>query len=201
MKLHLGCGTKKLPGWVNIDSVAGCKPDLVHDLNNPLPYADESCDEILAEDLLEHFDKYMRVTIMSDWTRVLKVGGTITLRVPDLEKLVWRFVFRKFTWEGFLDTLFGENMWNGRVYIGHYGNHKWGYSKEFVAQFGIEMTSVETKGLNICFTGRKARHLTPQQIDAIIIPSHNNKGIQGAERMPYKVAKDIMNEFKTNSDH
>ncbi len=60
MKLHLGCGTKKLPGWINIDSVKDVHPDLAHDLRNPFPYPDFSVEEILAEDLLEHFDKYIR---------------------------------------------------------------------------------------------------------------------------------------------
>jgi len=53
IKLHLGCGTNKLAGWINIDSVAGCGPDRVLDLTEPLPYADQSVDEILAEDILK----------------------------------------------------------------------------------------------------------------------------------------------------
>ena len=57
LKLHLGCGTNKLEGWVNVDSVADCQPDLVHDVSQPLPYQNESVDEILAEDLLEHFGR------------------------------------------------------------------------------------------------------------------------------------------------
>src|SRR3990167_8787058 len=83
IKLHLGCGTNKLPGWVNIDSVAACRPDLVHDITTPLPYADQSADEILAEDLLEHFDKYIRFVVFGEWVRVLKVGGTVTVQVPN----------------------------------------------------------------------------------------------------------------------
>jgi predicted SAM-dependent methyltransferase len=75
MKLHVGCGKHKIPGWVNIDAVKDCQPDLVHDLARPLPYADLSADELKAEGVLEHFDKYMRYCIMADWARVLKVGG------------------------------------------------------------------------------------------------------------------------------
>ena len=63
IKIHLGCGTKKLEGWVNIDSVVACKPDLIHDISQPLPYDDCCADEILAEDLLEHFDKYARYVV------------------------------------------------------------------------------------------------------------------------------------------
>ena len=83
IKLHLGCGTNKILGWVNIDSVEACRPDVVLDITRPLPYKDLSVDEILAEDLLEHFDKYMRYMVFSEWARILKIGGAITLQVPD----------------------------------------------------------------------------------------------------------------------
>jgi predicted SAM-dependent methyltransferase len=75
MKLHVGCGTHKIPGWVNIDSVASCNPDLIHDLAKPLPYENHVADELKAEGVLEHFDKYMRYVVVADWARVLKVGG------------------------------------------------------------------------------------------------------------------------------
>ena len=117
-----------MPGWVNIDSVPGCNPDLVHDLAKPLPYADLSTDELRADGVLEHFDKYMRYVVAGDWARVLCVGGTIHLTVPDFKKLLFRYF--KFRFDDFVDTLFGENLWESRIYIGHFGNHKWGYSKE-----------------------------------------------------------------------
>jgi len=67
MKLHLGCGTKRKEGWINIDSVAALQPDLVHDISQPLPYDDLSADEILAEDILEHFDKYLRFVVFYEY--------------------------------------------------------------------------------------------------------------------------------------
>ena len=177
MKLHLGCGTKKLGGWVNIDSVASCQPDLVHDLMQPLPYADLSASEILAEDLLEHFDKYMRYVVFGDWMRVLSVGGTVTLQVPNFKKILFKYF--KFGFNNFVDFIFGENLWNSRIYIGHFGNHKWGYSEEtlkaFVRQFGIEPVEVEARGLNIRLTGRKTRHVARDELDKIMIHAHANQ--------------------------
>ena len=124
LKLHLGCGTNKIAGWINIDAVESCKPDLLHDISQPLPYSDLTVDEILAEDLLEHFDKYSRLIVFSEWIRVLKINGIVTLQVPNFKKILFRYF--KFGFENFVDFIFGENMLRSKVYIGHYGNHKWG---------------------------------------------------------------------------
>ena len=201
MKLHLGCGTKRMPGWVNIDSVKGVEPDLVHDLTTPFPYADQSVDEVLAEDLLEHFDKYMRVLVMSEWARVLKVGGTITIQVPNFKKILFKYF--KFGFNNFVDFIFGENMWNSRVYIGHFGNHKWGYSPEtlkaFVSQFGIEPVKVETVGLNIRLLGRKARHVPKEEIDQLVIASHANKFGPGPDKVDFAFARAKIQQFQEQS--
>src|SRR5437879_1413416 len=113
LKLHLGCGTNKLAGWVNIDSVKGCQPDLVHDITQPLPYGAQTVEEILAEDLLEHFDKYMRYVVFGEWARVLKVGGRMTVQVPNFKKILLRYF--KFGYENFVDFIFGENMWRSEI--------------------------------------------------------------------------------------
>jgi len=104
IRLHLGCGTKKLQGWINIDSVHACQPDVILDISEPLPYKDLSVDEILAEDLLEHFDKYLRYVVFSEWARVLKIGGTITIQVPNFKKILFKYF--KFGFDNFVDFKF-----------------------------------------------------------------------------------------------
>jgi predicted SAM-dependent methyltransferase len=81
LKLNLGCGPEKLEGWVNVDFEKGCKPDVVADVRQ-LPFEDETVDELYASHLLEHFD--YREPVLEEWHRVLKLGGNITLIVPDL---------------------------------------------------------------------------------------------------------------------
>jgi hypothetical protein len=197
MKLHVGCGTNKLDGWINIDGVKSCQPDLVHDLGKPLPYADLSADELKAEGVLEHLDKYMRYCVFADWARTLKVGGLIHIGVPDFKKLLSRFL--KFRFDDFVDTFFGENMWESEIYIGHFGNHKWGYSQqsltEFIRQFGIEPVEVKTKGLNIIYTGRKVKHVPAAEMDAWKIYSHNNKFGAPRNFMTFAEVKEKINEF------
>ncbi len=202
MKLHLGCGTKKLEGWVNIDSVPECRPDLVHDITRPLPYADQTADELLAEDLLEHFDKYIRYLVFYEWTRVLKVGGKITLQVPDFKTILLRYF--KFGYDNFVDFIFGENLWESRIYIGHFGNHKWGYSqktlKEFVSVFGIETANIRRVGLNVRLEGIKRRHVTLDALDNITIYSHANRFGNGQERVTLKFAREAIKKFQETTE-
>ena len=202
MRLHLGCGTKKLEGWINIDSVPECKPDLVHDITTPLPYDDQSAEELLAEDLLEHFDKYVRYLVFYEWTRVLKVGGKIILQVPDFKTILLRYF--KFGYDNFVDFIFGENLWESKIYIGHFGNHKWGYSqktlKEFVSVFGIETANIRRVGLNIRLEGIKRRHVTLNELDNVTIYSHANKFGNGQERVTLKFARDAIQRFQESSE-
>lgn len=202
MKLHLGCGTKKKEGWVNIDSVVACQPDVVHDISQPLPYADQCVDAILAEDLLEHFDKYARFVVFYEWARVLKVGGKVTLQVPDFKKILRKYF--KFGYDNFVDFIFGENMWESKIYIGHFGNHKWGYSRktlaEFVNLFGIEQVSNQTEGLNIRFMGEKKRHVSQGELDSIKIASHANKFGNGDDSVSVKFAREKISEFNKNDE-
>lgn len=202
MRLHLGCGTKKFAGWINIDSVPECRPDLVHDITKPLPYAEQSADEVLAEDLLEHFDKYIRYLVFYEWVRVLKVGGKITLQVPDFKKILFKYF--KFGYDNFVDFIFGENLWESKIYIGHFGNHKWGYSdktlKEFVSAFGIETTNIQKTGLNLRLEGIKRKHVTLEDLDNIQIHSHANKFGTGQEYVSFKVAREAINRFQQDSE-
>ncbi len=197
MKLHLGCGNKKLEGWINIDSVAAFNPDLIHDITQPLPYQELSIDEILAEDLLEHFDKYIRFFVFYEWVRVLKIGGKITVQVPNFKKILFRYF--KFGFDAIVDLVFGETFWGSKIYIGHFGIHKWGYSektfKKFVKMFGIHPIKFEHRGLNMRLIGIKERHINKQDLYDIKIYSYANKGDNGNEYVTLGSIKDMIKNF------
>jgi predicted SAM-dependent methyltransferase len=67
-------------------------PDVVHDLNNPLPFADNSADEIHDYEVLEHLgsqgDYKFFFRQFTDFWRVLKPDGVILGTVP-LPTSVW----------------------------------------------------------------------------------------------------------------
>lgn len=201
IKLNLGCGSNKLPGWVNIDSVKGFNPDLVHDLSDPLPYPDLTIDEVLAEDILEHFDKYARYFFCLEITRVLKIGGKLTLQVPNFKKFMWEFFRMGF--DDFVDNLFGENMLGSKVYISHYGNHKWGYSKDsiknFMGIFGIVPVEIKEKENNIRFTGKKEKHVIYDDLKDLQIYSYGNDHGVGEAALPLSFIKEKIDLFKKQS--
>jgi predicted SAM-dependent methyltransferase len=53
MKIHLGCGTNYIKGWVNVD-LDSPLADAHLDLRCPLPYADASVNFIFNEHFIEH---------------------------------------------------------------------------------------------------------------------------------------------------
>ncbi len=82
MKLNLGGGNQKIPGFINIDRLNGQEAF-------PLPaYADGSVDEIRASHILEHFGHREVPEVLKEWVRVLKPGGVLKIAVPDFDYLV-----------------------------------------------------------------------------------------------------------------
>jgi SAM-dependent methyltransferase len=79
-KLNLGCGKDIRKGWINLDLVELPGVDVVHDLSVlPLPFADQSLDEVLCQDILEHVEY---VALLRDIHRILRKGGKLFVRVP-----------------------------------------------------------------------------------------------------------------------
>lgn len=89
LRLHLGCGTVRLPGWVNIDIDGG--PDLQLDLRFGLPFPDASVDLIHTEHMVEHMCLADGRLLMAEACRVLRPGGVARIGVPDLERIVGRY--------------------------------------------------------------------------------------------------------------
>ncbi len=85
MKLNLGCGQNKLPGYVNVDRYETFAPDRVCDLEAfPWPFADGSADEIVMNHVLEHLGAQTEtfLGVMKELYRVLKPGGRLDIAVP-----------------------------------------------------------------------------------------------------------------------
>ena len=89
LKLHLGCGTVRLDGWVNIDRHRPA--DLTLDIRRPLPFRDGSARLIYHEHVIEHLTVEEGERCLRDWCRLLQPGGVLRIATPDLAYLVDRY--------------------------------------------------------------------------------------------------------------
>ncbi len=101
VRLHLGCGAQKLPGYINIDCRKSKTTDVVCDIR-ALPYPDNSVDTIESYHVFEHMpvclhanvddgygEKYgLLITVLKEWYRALKPGGNLVIEMPDLDKTI-----------------------------------------------------------------------------------------------------------------
>jgi predicted SAM-dependent methyltransferase len=89
LKLHLGCGTVRLDGWVNIDLET--RADLKLDVRRPLPFGDGAAKLIYHEHLMEHLTVEEGTACLRDWFRLLAPGGVLRIATPDLAYVVERY--------------------------------------------------------------------------------------------------------------
>lgn len=82
MRLHLGCGSRYIPGFVHVDALPASHVDIVGPVER-LPMDDASVSLIYASHILEHFGRYEYKAVLQEWFRVLKPGGILRLSVPD----------------------------------------------------------------------------------------------------------------------
>lgn len=96
MRIDIGCGTpeQKYPGCIGLDINPLNEPDIVHDCNEPLPFADESVEFINSDNSLEHVLRPFE--LLCEMYRVLAPGGWVRLVVPNarflpltLVNIVW----------------------------------------------------------------------------------------------------------------
>ena len=84
MKLNIGCGTDHKEGYVNVDFRDPC--DVLCDIADvPWIWDDESVDEILMFDILEHLPYAKADSVLLEIWRVLKLGAFVDIQVPDFE--------------------------------------------------------------------------------------------------------------------
>lgn len=79
MKLNLGCGGNKLPGWHNCD--------IEVDITKRLPFENASADFVFCEHCMEHVSPADAWRFMGELLRILKPDGVVRLAVPSIERV------------------------------------------------------------------------------------------------------------------
>lgn len=84
LKVHLGCGERIFPGWVNADIYNG---DIFLDITQALPFPDKSVDRVYAHHLIEHIELSQFLAFLKELARVCQPRATLRFVTPDLKRL------------------------------------------------------------------------------------------------------------------
>jgi len=85
--LDIGCGSAKFPDAVGLDISPDTDADVVHDLDVfPYPFADDSFDQVLMQDVLEHVREPIKV--IDELHRICRPGARIHLRTPHFSSVL-----------------------------------------------------------------------------------------------------------------
>ena len=113
-KLNIGCGKKKIKGYINCDKAKEVNPDKVVDLEKKLPFKENSIDEVIGDHILEHIYKF--IPLMHELHRICKPGAILNFTVPFYASMGAfddpthvRF-FSPFTFDYFTDNEFSYEM-------------------------------------------------------------------------------------------
>lgn len=82
-KLHLGCGNRILPGWINCDQRPAHEAVIRLDVREPMVFADESFTNVFCEHVFEHLNMEEAAMCAREIHRILKPNGVFRVVVPD----------------------------------------------------------------------------------------------------------------------
>jgi len=81
MKLNIGVGKKPKEGFIGVDISRDTDADIIIDCEKPLPFTDESVDEVYSQHFLEHIhnpDEFLQ-----ELFRVCKPGAKCEFHLPN----------------------------------------------------------------------------------------------------------------------
>jgi len=141
IKLNLGCASRPLSGYINVDM------DSLEDIKNrypnieinestefiqanvlSLPFEDGTVDEVRCDALMEHFSFKEEPQFFYEAKRVLKSGGMFNFSVPDFEDAVKKWLEAKDDWKEFFrddDEAIQQQHWFGNY--SYSTDNRWGY--------------------------------------------------------------------------
>lgn len=140
LKLNLGCGLRKIEGFINIDNRECVNPDLCIDILDRLPFEDSTVDILRAFDFLEHIPIGKTLFVIEEIYRVLKQNGVFYHFTPSTDG---RGAFQDPTHQSFWNI----NSW--LYFMNHDYRNLYGIKAFFIGDNTDEITD---KKLNIIHT-------------------------------------------------
>jgi predicted SAM-dependent methyltransferase len=131
LRLHIGCGTNHLEGWVNLDGARSEGVDVVWDLRNGLPFADNGATAIFGEHLIEHLPPEAAAELARECLRVLEPGGVLRLSAPDAERFLRSYAGdRQFLRHPDFPQTVETPLERINIMMRQQGQHLWAYDTE-----------------------------------------------------------------------
>ena len=84
-RINLGCGNKRLEGFIGADRFRCSGADLLCDITRSLPFHDDSVDEYLLDNLIEHVLDIP--ALMAEIVRTARNGASVAIITPHFSSL------------------------------------------------------------------------------------------------------------------
>lgn len=89
MKLNLGCGNKRLEGFLGLDRYPCAAADVLCDVARALPFRDGTVDEVMLDNFIEHVADVPR--LMGEILRVCRTEARVVVITPHFTAFAsWR---------------------------------------------------------------------------------------------------------------
>lgn len=110
-KLDIGAGKpgwQQPPeeGWIHLDVIPNEHIEIVADIGK-IPVSKGTVDEIYIGDIVEHIPAWETEKVLTEWNRILKVGGLIHGRCPNLDRIMRDYANNTMSLEDALKNLYG----------------------------------------------------------------------------------------------
>ena len=149
VRLDFGSGSHniKLPAdeWIHLDGCAGENVDIVADFSD-IPLPDKCVDEAWSGDTVEHCKSWEIGSILKEWGRVIKPGGTFSGQTPNSHRIMIDYAAGKLSYEDAINGLYG---WHTDQWQQHYITYSVQTLTKLLEENGFcDVTFPDTPGTN-----------------------------------------------------
>lgn len=88
MNLHLGCGKRDIPGFINIEQADFPHIHYRTSIDYLPMFKNDTIDLIYCSHAFEYFDREQALQVLKEWCRILKPKGVLRLAVPNFDALI-----------------------------------------------------------------------------------------------------------------
>lgn len=139
-QLNLGCGEQILNKWINTDIKNLKGVDIICDAEY-LPFKEDTFEKLYCSDILEHFPRNETEKVLMEWHRVLKKGGILTLKTPNLKTIVSNYIRGLIDCAEFSRLIYG-NQEDNDIPNFHKSGFDTIYLKRLLRKVGFEIVKI-----------------------------------------------------------